>query len=225
MNDIVDRFNEASLERNELVGQFAAWSRNGSAFEDCPSPTSDAPQFQQSIYSKSKHIASIPSTPIDARNGERVACRRLQRQLNVQLQTSTTHIRDINALVSDMISSSSQCRLRTSPSITTLHLPQTSRRSFADSIQRRPETVDIDEGFHEDEDVFLEGLLTKEFVDEDKGESLRRASTPAGVRKNIGKENALRWGRSADVALVGGRTKIRSRPRMRKRSPPLPVLE
>jgi len=85
--------------------------------------------------------------------------------------------------------------------------------------------VDIDEGFHEDEDVFLEGLLTKEFVEEDKGESLRRASTPAGVRKNIGKENALRWGRSADVALVGGRTKIRSRPRMRKRSPPLPVLE
>jgi len=60
----------------------------------------------------------------------------------------------------------------------------------------------IDEGFHEDEASW--NLELEEM-------SLRRASTPSGIRKHC----PLRWGRSAEVLCVGGRMKVK--PRMRRR--------
>lgn len=69
---------------------------------------------------------------------------------------------------------------------------------------------DVDEGFHDDESLGDEGMET----------SLRRASTPSGIRKYGG----VRYARSADIVSIGGRVKVRSVPRMRRRKVPI-VLE
>jgi len=203
INDIVDKFSEQSLSRDELVEQFAAWTRGSSSFET--DDDDDMPSFEQSTTCI-KHTASVPTTPIDPPIRGALACRRLQRQVNVQMQTSVTHIRDINALVEDMIITNSQCRLRKSPSKSYLS-PPPSRAGLPELVVETAEfdrqLLDVDEGFHEDESLVEET-------------SLRRASTPSGIRKY----NAVRWGRSADVALVGGRLKVKSKPRMRKRTAP-----
>jgi len=201
INDIVDKFNAHSLSRDELVEQFAAWTRGSTSDDD---EDVDMPSFEQPSTCI-KHTASVPTTPIDPPIRDTIACRRLQRQLNVQMQTSVTHIRDINTLVEDMIVSNSQCRLHPSKSYLS---PPPSRAGFppliVDTTSYSQQILDVDEGFHEDECLLEEETET----------SLRRASTPSGIRKY----NAnVRWGRSADVALVGGRLKVKSKPRMRKR--------
>jgi len=145
--------------------------------------------------------ASLPSTPTFAG----VSCRRLQRQLNVQLQSCETHVRDIGALVEGMISSNSQCRITSMNRSYTSSPPLQEERGM--DVDPREELngtgdEDIDEGFCEGE------------VDEDEEleMSLRRAIAPTGVRKYN-----VRYGRSADVINVGGRVKVRSLPRMRRR--------
>jgi hypothetical protein len=171
----------------------------------------DSNEEMPDTYFTHTHIgyhSSAPTTPIDGGN----VCRRLQRQLNVQMQSSSTHMRDINALVEDMISSSSQCRLHTTTSPSRSYPPplevDTDPSVFDDERQE-----DIDEGFHEDESLA-----------EDYGIALRRASTPSGIRKFNG-ANGFGWARSRDVMCVNGRMKVKCKPRMRRRKKtPTPTI-
>jgi hypothetical protein len=161
---------------------------------------------------------SLPDLPtLPHPRGGTLASRRLQRQINVQMQSSSTHIRDINALVEDMIVTNSQCRLHQSTSRPYLPIPSPSRLErdelVVDTTEfQSPETsieLPEDEGFSEiaDEDWGLEEEMT-----------LRRASTPSGIRKY----GIIRWRGSAEcVSAVNaaGRTKVRSMPKMRRRKP------
>lgn len=189
INDIVTKFSEQTIQpksRGELVQQFQAWQNDHDLEVDDEEMESSSEQITQTM--------SLPPTPMLS---SPVTCRRLQRQLNVQLQTCSSHIRDINSLVEDMIVSNSQCTLRQISSRTTLPSPPPSRGLMVDPSEHD------DEGFYEDEG----------FAEEETGFSLRRASTPGGIRKYSG----VRFGRSADVVNIGGRIKVRSLPRMRKR--------
>lgn len=203
-----------------------------------PSPDLDDLEFdftvEEMTYVSTRHgmlTISVPSpstqslpdlpSPPPPRGGA-VACRRLQRQLNVQLQASSSHIRDINALVEDMIVTNSQCNLRTTTSRPNLSSAVPSRAGMDESVidtsegdatqfqpQGRPVSAMEDEGFSEisDEDWGIEEEMT-----------LRRASTPNGIRKF----GMIRYRVSSDGAGdVNGyaRTKVRSLPRMRRRKP------
>jgi hypothetical protein len=158
-------------------------------------------------------LPDLPSLPHP--RGGTLACRRLQRQLNVQLQASSSHIRDINALVEDMIVTNSQCNLRRTTSRPYLSSPPPTRADVEELVvdplgeQIPGRNIDEDEGFSEiaDEDWGIEEEMT-----------LRRASTPSGIRKYGG----MRWRASAEcVAAINaaGRPKVRSMPRMRRRKP------
>lgn len=196
------KFSQQSLQqksRDELVQQFQAWQNDHDLEiedEDMDSPSDPITQ-----------TVSPPLTPILSSAGS-VTCRRLQRQLNVQLQTCSSHIRDISTLVDDMVVTNSQCTLRKVTPRAYLTSPPPSRGSdVVENLVVDPKEFDedLDEGFHEDEG----------FVEEEGG-SLRRASTPSGIRKY----NGMRYERSADVVIIGGRLKVRSLPRMRKRKVP-----
>ncbi len=164
---------------------------------------------------------SLPNPPALPQPQGALACRRLQRQLNVQLQSSSTHMRDLNALVEDMIVTNSQCTLHQSTPRPYLSSPPPSRAGgeelVVDTTEPEPQPNNFleDEGFSEiaDEDWGLEEEMT-----------LRRASTPSGIRKY----GLIRWRGSADcVAPVNsaGKSKIRSVPRMRRRPKPNSVSE
>lgn len=151
-----------------------------------------------------------------------LASRRLQRQINVQMQASGSHIRDINALVQDMIVTNSQCNLHEttprpnpsdlqgSPAARGETLLETSELDAENVQESRELVLDEDEGFSEiaDEDWGVEEEMT-----------LRRASTPSRIGK-------FRYRGSADcVSSINsaGRMKVRSVPRMRRRKPrPVP---
>jgi hypothetical protein len=131
------------------------------------------------------------------------------------MQSSKSHIRDINALVEDMIASNKQCRIyqaHSKPYVPAEDLPPLEIDTM--EFEGRDITPDIDEGFHDDEtwnpEVDADANVDVELREE---MSFRRASTASGIRKN----GRLRFGRSADVECVGGRMKVRCRPRMRKR--------
>ncbi|KUJ17896.1 uncharacterized protein LY89DRAFT_30072 [Mollisia scopiformis] len=162
----------------------------------------------------SLHSSSVPnlSSITNPRNGT-VACRRLQRQLNVQLQTCSSHVKDISALVEDMIETSSQCRLHTSPStrpFVTEPLELDTEEEDPSPLQQLQQQLPEDEGFAEMEDEDLDEEMT-----------LRRASTPSGIRK----WNVVRY-RASGECIGGppelawmGRRKVRCVPRMRRRKP------
>lgn len=231
VSDIVARFSQQSLQqqqsRSQQVHHFPAWHSD----TDCGPPEVDDEEDDdedEDTDMASERItttASLPGTPV-LPPASTLACKRLQRQLNVQLQTSSSHIRDINALVDDMIVSKSQCTLRqpTARPYPYLSSPPPSRGSDAgeqlaidtsDSDDPRPAAEDIDEGFCDGESFGLEEEAEMEF-------SLRRASTPSGVRKYNGASAGAKYGRSCDVVHTGGggRCKVRSLPRMRKRKVP-----
>jgi hypothetical protein len=119
-------------------------------------------------------------------------------------------------LVEDMIVTNSQCTLHKSTSRPYLSSPPPSRADREELVVETTEFQlparnfpDEDEGFSEiaDEDWGIEEEMT-----------LRRASTPSGIRKY----GVMRWRGSAEcVAAVNaaGRTKVRSVPRMRRRKP------
>jgi len=223
INDIVNQFGNYSLSHDSEEPQQSIWPDS-----QFPSPDFDPDPFTEeelTYVSTTRGMArvphnihSMPNTPLmsPSQNGS-VACRRLQRQLNVQLQSCSTHMRDINALVEDMIVSSSQCRLHKSTSRPYLSSPPPSRDGsdalVVDSTEfdTRPViVVDEDEGFGDFEDP---AIIMKEDL------SLRRASTPSGIRKY----GALKYRASAECvggnAVIGpnGRKKVRCLPRMRKR--------
>jgi hypothetical protein len=139
--------------------------------------------------------------------------------LNVQLQSCSNHVKDISALVEDMVATNSQCTIHQSTSRPHLATPPTSREEDDVYDFNRADPADQitvsyeDEGFvdmDEDEMTAVEDEMT-----------LRRASAPWGVRKN----NLVRWKKSADCVLnvnVLGLPKKRSVPRMRKRPKVLP---
>ncbi|CAL3968525.1 unnamed protein product [Diplocarpon coronariae] len=138
-----------------------------------------------------------------------VASRRLQRQVNVRLQSCKSHMRDIASLVEDMISNSEQCRFRSS---TSRHVRSTETDRAADQHDREFARggFGVGVGVCEDDEGFVK--MGDELVDacilaQEEEMTLRRASTPRGVRK-AGLDAG--YGR-----LLRG--KVRSAPRMRRR--------
>ena len=197
LSDIVQQFSKQSLTRDERAREFAAWR------EAINVPLEvDSDEEMSSL----EPTTSAPSPASHLPLGGSIACRRMQRQLNTQLQLSTTHMRDISTLVEDMISSNSQCRLQQrSPRSPTRSAKSPSPHELdVDPMDNGclDKGVEVDEGFFDTAELKIEEEL-----------SLRRASAPSGIRKY----GPMKWGRSADVC-IGGRAKVKSRPRMRKRS-------
>jgi len=204
INDLVSKLSSQSLTRdNNIPHQFNPWSHAPTSPIEVDSDE-EMPEEMSAFFA-----SSVPATPSET---PATTCRRLQRQLNTQLQTSHTHIRDINALVSGMVSSSTQYRLHKSTSRT--YFPSPPQHLLDDDHGTEPRGFpEIDEGFHDDDDNNDDAWARRMQEELEREISLRRASNPSGIRKYGG----LRWGRSADVPCVGGRAKVRSLPRMRRR--------
>jgi hypothetical protein len=157
----------------------------------------------------SNSTQSLPdSTSLPYPRGGTLACRPPQRQLNVQLQASSSHSRDINALVEDMIASNPQCVLHNSTSKPYVPSPLLSgagrKEPFVDTTEYRfqgENTPDEDEGFSEiaDEDWGTEEELT-----------LQKARTSSGIQKY----GVMRWRGGAFVKgdRNAGRLKVRTGP-------------
>jgi hypothetical protein len=160
--------------------------------------------------------ASLPNAiPAPTPPDDSAACRRLQRQLNVQLQTSQNHIRDVKALVEDMILTNSQCAIRPASRNSLPAPPQPDLTR--DLIVDHP--MDVDDCPPADEDTdegFQDGPPPKEKLVYRRA----RAPLPAGIRKAPAGDGA----RGADYVVVEGRVLVRSAPRMRKRKPRPPRI-
>lgn len=208
INEIMHKLSEQSLQSRETV-EFAPW-----ATSPPPSrPPSSHGTDEQMPYTSSSASSSSTSLPnlYAVSNSKGFACRRLQRQLNVQLQSSATHIRDIQTLFEEMVASNSHCLVHKPSSTSYRSSPPPPRPSRPVGLIVDPMDFDsppipditIDEGFHEP-DHFEEEI------------TFRRASAPSGIRKY----NTLKWSRSANCVVMGGRLIVRSVPRMRKRRGP-----
>jgi hypothetical protein len=178
---------------------------------------------------KASYTDVAPITLQPPSNNGRVACRRIQRQRNTQMQTCATHVRDISALVEDMVDGNSQCTLRQSTSKPNLGCSQmNSAKRVEDNSDYNhlyyenrgisPDPEPEDEGFAEMEEQIA---AMKEEVS-----SRRRAYIPSGIRKH----NALGYRKSIEAMnsysqIVNGKLKVRSLPRMRKRARIGPVTE
>jgi hypothetical protein len=231
VDGIAHKLSQQSIRRHEdELPQHSVW--NG----DDPLPSPDLDQDDDFTPDEISYVStthgmtnvtiststqSLPDLPTLPQPQGALACRRLQRQLNMQLQTSSTHMRDLDALLEDMIVTNSQCTLHQSTPRPYLSSPPPSRAGGDElvvdttEIEPRLNNFDEDEGFSEiaDENWGPEEEMT-----------LRRASTPSGIRKY----GLIKWRGSADcVAPVNsaGRTKIRSVPRMRRRLKPKGVPE
>jgi len=209
LSDIVQQFSKQSLTRTEREKEFAAW---GDAL-NCPLEVDSDDDMSSPAPTTTTTTTSIPiptpsphahSASVGGGSGGGLACRRMQRQLNTQLQLSTSHMRDLNTLVEHMISSNSQCRLqpRSSQACMRGPVPIPLHDLAVDPADNGgvEESLEIDEGFCEAERRCEDEM------------SLRNAGAPSGIRKY----GPMTWGRSSD-ACVGGRAKVRSRPRMRRR--------
>ena len=167
--------------------------------------------------------ASYDSAPmtLQAPSGNgKVACRRVQRVRNTQMQSSSKHVKDINTLVEDMVENSSQCKLRKTTSRPYLTSPPPSRGGM-DDYQH---TLDPNPVYYENRSLTPDSEEDEGFADIDEflaikeSVSLRRAGNSSGVRKN---NNGLRYRGSAEsignLRSGNGPLKVRSLPRMRKR--------
>jgi len=224
-DDIVSKFGQQTLrpEDNEDA-QPSKWADTleSSTFDDDDPFTEEELSYVSTIRGLTTVHFSVPScAPAHINN---IASRREQRQQHTQLQACSSHIRDINALVEDMIESSSQCTLRKSTSKPYLPSPPRSRAGSniltiddltvdeMDEQQEKQVPYDEDEGFAEMEEV---PTLQEEEM------SLRRASMPSGIRKN----NV--WYKASSDSLISAASSIsasrrdrfnhRCVPRMRKR--------
>lgn len=251
MNDIVHAFSQQTLYPDESPTR-SIWTSSfpspdfsvDSSIDDEFTPDEmsyiSTTRGMTTLQSSISSTHSLSSLPLPHPRIGTLACRRLQRQLNVQLQSYKSHIKDINSLVEDMISTNSQCRLHTTKSSAHLsssyniHTPPSSRVIPSPSSKDQDLLLDTteehfmngnispdeDEGFVEGDDnemdVFALSVLEEEM-------SLRRASTPSGIRKY----SAVKW---KSVEYIGStttlaRTKVRSVPRMRRRRKVESVLE
>ncbi|RDW82980.1 hypothetical protein BP5796_04471 [Coleophoma crateriformis] len=182
-------------------------------FHSLPSPPmeiDDSPDHDEGMCLAEFNIQPAPSTSslrsISAKaRAQTIQYRRLQRQLNVQLQSCTEHVRDINILVDQMVASETQCRVSSRPYKPAPIQPQNTTTPFievdlAGLNHDVVEEVDEDEGFvdgdYPDEDIF----------------SIRRAHAPSGIRKH----GFVKWKSSVESV---GCNRVYSVPRMRKRNP------
>jgi len=222
INDIVHKFSRQTIQPdgNECPNR-SIWSEHSLPSPDFDNDTIDDEYTQEELTYVSTNcgMVTLPSTPSTQslpnlphpRNGT-VACRRLQRQLNVQLQSCNNHIKNINSLVEDMISTNSQCHLHRSSSRPSLTSPAPGDELILDTteFEGREISPDEDEGFAEMEDPFGIAQFEAEM-------SLRRASTPSGISKY----SVIRWRKSAECVGASGsgqaRRKVKCLPRMRRR--------
>jgi hypothetical protein len=161
----------------------------------------------------SNSTPSLPdSTSLPYPRGGTLTYRPPRRPLNVQPQASSSHIRDINALVGDKIASNPQCVLHNSTSKPCVPGPLLSgagrEEPFVDTTEYRFQggiTPDEDEGFSEiaDEDWGTEEELT-----------LQKARTSSRIQKY----GVMRWRGGAYVKgdRNAGRLKVRTRPILRR---------
>ncbi|APA16241.1 predicted protein [Sclerotinia sclerotiorum 1980 UF-70] len=212
LDDIISQFHHQSLSYEE------ARTIQSRHYASSPTPSLSG---ESEISSSSDTTQSVPTTPTSPYRAGVLACRRLQRQLNVQLQCSTSHIRDISSLVEDMLTNNSQCNLYPSPSKTSLlaSSPISTTMVLDDSCTRNEwndmesekkrrnwwnvVVDDVDEGYMDGE--------TWDREDADAGLSLRRASTPVGVRKVGGRcRKSLECGGGVRVKVARGqRVRVR----------------
>ncbi|KAJ5054258.1 uncharacterized protein L3040_000537 [Drepanopeziza brunnea f. sp. 'multigermtubi'] len=167
IHDIITAFSQQSLGSDDAEsarpssGCSTGFSTRAS-FSLASSPLTDYEEEEGASYKSARPAGSGPGTG---------ACsRRLQRQLDVQLQSCERHVRDISSLVEDMISSKSQCRLRSSvsarrprgsaaasssqppsghPELECDEEDYKRGRAAGVGAHRDAELLDIDEGFHE----------------------------------------------------------------------------
>ena len=220
INEITCKLRDQTLQPRDELARQPEWTPPSASYQDDDMNFSYAsPRAQCSASLPNIHLTPRP------RMGS-IACRRLQRQLNVQLQSSKMHMRDVKALVENMVMTNSQCVLREAcPGLPVpLPTPPPSRAGEPCSLSvdpmifdERPHILDenTDEGFHEGEDPPAEEKAEEKFV-------YRRAAASFGVRKST---MAAEWARGKDHIVVGGRVLVRSTPRMRKRRtrpPPAP---
>lgn len=204
LDDVINQFGQQSL------------SYGNPRYTQSRQYTSPTPSLSEDsgISSPTDSTRSVPTTPTSPPRGEALACRRLQRQFNVQLQCSTSHVRDISMLVEDMLSNGSQCNLRKSSSKSLVVSPVSSlevdshtqnnwdhlenemaRRRWLDTVVTDADEAYVGDNWDREEDCL----------------SLRRACTPTGIRKQ-----GLRC-RTSTESFGGVRAKIAKVPRMRVR--------
>ncbi|RDL38996.1 uncharacterized protein BP5553_03336 [Venustampulla echinocandica] len=228
INDMVTRFTNHSLAPEDEISRPSSWQNS---LPPTPiieyDPTPDPFTGQELSYRSARRgrtmrrsrRGSSPSPYRSSSPSQTLPSKRAQRQINVQKQSCSSHLRDIHTLVENMIASNSQCNLRKSASLSYLSSPLT-RDILIPDIPEYPDgelVPDDDEGFDEMDDPhqFLRqaSLILREV-------SLRRAGTPSGVQKH----NGLRYRASAECLggngpglTPNGRVKVRCLPRMRKR--------
>merc|ERR1711900_109420 len=131
MTDIVDKFSQQTLIPDEAPHR-SIWSDSlpSPDFSSNDSIDDEFTPSEMSYVSTTRGTSTLPSSspisstsslpnlphPRSSTNTNTVACRRLQRQLNVQLQSCNTHMKDISTLVEDMLTTNTQCRLHKTPS-------------------------------------------------------------------------------------------------------------
>lgn len=218
MNEIMRRLRNQTLQTGDDVMGQPEWTSPSDTYPD------DEMNFQYTLTRTHHSLPDIHCTSAPRKSP--IACKRLKRQLNVQLQSSKTHMRDVKALVEDMIKTNSQCVLREAASRTTnttstttpttLPTPPlsctTRTGSATATIDPRifdewPPTPDVDEGFHEGDDPEFDKKPLEKF-------EYRRASAPGGIRKL---DFAAECERGVNHIVIGGRVLVRSTPRMRRR--------
>ncbi|KAB8290196.1 hypothetical protein EYC80_011065 [Monilinia laxa] len=206
LDEIINQFDQQSLSyehtRSTQSRQYIS-----------PTPSLSEDSEMSSPINATQSVPTTPTSP--PRNGVST-CRRLQRQLNVQLQCSNSHARDISILLEDMLVNNSQCILRKSPSKDSIgYSPMfplevdcgtqndwnelealRARRRWLHTVVNDVDAAHVEGGNWEKVDDCL---------------SLRRASTPSGIRKH-----GLRC-RTSMESVGGVRSKVAKAPRMRIR--------
>jgi hypothetical protein len=224
-DDIVNKFGQHSLrpeDNEDARPSIRADTVEGPTFDDEPFTVEELSYVSTTRGLTTVHYFTPSFAPAHINN---IASRREQRQQHTQLQACSSHIRDISALVEDMIQSNSQCNLRKSTSRPYLLSPPRSRPGSniptiddlivdeTDEQQKRQVPYDEDEGFAEMEEVLT---LQEEEM------SLRRASTPSGIRKHDVRYKASSESLASTASSFNGvrrdRASYRCVPRMRKRT-------
>ncbi|KAL2071191.1 hypothetical protein VTL71DRAFT_12426 [Oculimacula yallundae] len=230
MSDIMNAFSQQTLHPDETPNR-SIWN-DSIASPNFSIDDEFTPEEMNDVPNTTSSTSSLPNLPHPRTSTlSTVACKRLQRQLNTQLQSCNTHRKDISSLVEDMLTTNPQCRLHKVSSRPHLASPPSGlvpsskaelEAELAIEVQAQPSadfadraiSPDEDEGFAEMDDPY--GLLAFE-----EEVTLRMASAPSGIRKY----NVVRWRKSAECMGTSGasvpvaRMKVRSMPRMRRRKP------
>ncbi|KAK2625883.1 hypothetical protein QTJ16_005195 [Diplocarpon rosae] len=220
ISEIVQRFEQQSLQGHadprtdddDTSADASTWIASSPTFSIDSSSSSTDHEYEFAP----RGIACIPGTrgcppSCPDLHTRTVTSTRLQRQLNVRLQSCQSHMRDIASLVEDMIANSEQCRLRSAPS---RHRRPTDSGTAAgrhDRERLRGGGCGVGVGVSEDDEGFADmddELGSACVLAQEEKLTLRRACAPSGVRKKTGLD-----------AGCGRRStgKVRSAPRLRRR--------